>query len=411
MPLTLTLTPDQRAAAADVVTFCRENGLPPTLGLAIVWGESGFDLERVGDNGAAFGGLQVHLPAHGGPPEKWTGRAGLLRSLAEMRDRWVSRYRALDPDGAWDHADAAGRAALLAQLWPAMQGAVPPTLARARECVAAADGLLSAAATSEEPSMPVFPTDAATGWLLPVAGTISQGYGPANTDPSLRASYRKGYHTGIDIAAPEGTPIFARQSGVVTRASDAGDGYGESAIVAAGEAGVTQIYGHMSRVDVAVGQQLAQGDRIGLVGSSGFVTGPHLHFEVRRGADDVDPGPWLASPVDPLPLTPTAAALATFTVTPANGLNLRDGPNGAVLIAVPQGTAVDLRADWLPVRVNGRDGWMHGAYLTRTPGTGDATVAAAALADLITAADMTVGALRQIADGLQNTAVKARTGA
>ena len=53
--------------------------------------------------------------------------------------------------------------------------------------------------------------------------------------------------------------------------------------------GLTSLYGHLSRVDVTQGDAVAAGQRIGLVGSTGFSTGPHLHFEVRRGGAQVDP--------------------------------------------------------------------------------------------------------------------------
>ena len=86
------------------------------------------------------------------------------------------------------------------------------------------------------------------------------------------------FHTGIDLAAPIGTPIYAARSGTVF---EAGYGYfGLDVRVATGD-GVVNIYGHMSRLAVVSGQFVSRGDLIGLVGCSGICTGPHLHFEVQ----------------------------------------------------------------------------------------------------------------------------------
>lgn len=86
------------------------------------------------------------------------------------------------------------------------------------------------------------------------------------------------FHTGIDLAAPTGTPIYAARSGTVF---EAGYGYfGLDVRVATGD-GAVNIYGHMSRLTVVSGQFVSRGDLIGLVGCSGICTGPHLHFEVQ----------------------------------------------------------------------------------------------------------------------------------
>jgi murein DD-endopeptidase MepM/ murein hydrolase activator NlpD len=86
------------------------------------------------------------------------------------------------------------------------------------------------------------------------------------------------FHTGIDLAAPIGTPIYAASAGTVF---EAGYGfYGLDVRVATGD-GVVNIYGHMSRLAVASGQFVSRGELIGFVGCSGICTGPHLHFEVQ----------------------------------------------------------------------------------------------------------------------------------
>jgi murein DD-endopeptidase MepM/ murein hydrolase activator NlpD len=95
-------------------------------------------------------------------------------------------------------------------------------------------------------------------------------------------------HQGVDMAAPTGTGIFAAAEGVVVRTGYQPEGYGRFVEVAHPN-GMTTMYAHMSRVDVATGTAVGGGDRLGLVGSTGYSTGPHLHFEVRRGGSPINP--------------------------------------------------------------------------------------------------------------------------
>ncbi|MBI5728375.1 MAG: peptidoglycan DD-metalloendopeptidase family protein [Candidatus Magasanikbacteria bacterium] len=88
-------------------------------------------------------------------------------------------------------------------------------------------------------------------------------------------------HTGIDIAGPIGTPLFAARGGVVTRANcEWNGGYGCNIILDHGD-GVNTLYGHASELLVGVGEEVSQGQTIALMGSTGHSTGPHIHFEVR----------------------------------------------------------------------------------------------------------------------------------
>jgi peptidoglycan hydrolase-like protein with peptidoglycan-binding domain len=91
------------------------------------------------------------------------------------------------------------------------------------------------------------------------------------------------WHTGIDIPARVGTPVYAARSGEVVWAGWL-DGYGFLVTIAHGH-GERSMYAHLSRIDVRVGVWVGEGVRVGLVGATGDATGPHLHFEVRvRGA-------------------------------------------------------------------------------------------------------------------------------
>ena len=95
-------------------------------------------------------------------------------------------------------------------------------------------------------------------------------------------------HEGVDIAAPKGTGVYASAEGRVLRTGHDAAGYGRF-IELRHPNGMTTLYGHLSRIDVATGDELGSGARIGLVGSTGRSTGPHLHFEVRRGDRVVNP--------------------------------------------------------------------------------------------------------------------------
>lgn len=94
----------------------------------------------------------------------------------------------------------------------------------------------------------------------------------------------KGYHTGQDFDAASGTPILASAAGTVTHAGEGG-AYGTMAQIRHSPSAST-LYAHMSAIYVTQGQQVHTGDVIGLVGSTGNSTGPHLHYEVRNSADD-----------------------------------------------------------------------------------------------------------------------------
>ncbi len=95
-------------------------------------------------------------------------------------------------------------------------------------------------------------------------------------------------HTGIDLTAPRGTKIYASGDGVVERADAKARGYGNHIVINHGYGYVT-LYGHMSKMLVRAGQKVKRGDVIGLVGSTGRSTAPHLHYEVRMNGKPVNP--------------------------------------------------------------------------------------------------------------------------
>ncbi|MCN9241339.1 peptidoglycan DD-metalloendopeptidase family protein [Streptomyces sp. RY43-2] len=102
-------------------------------------------------------------------------------------------------------------------------------------------------------------------------------------------------HTGIDFGAAAGTPFRAARDGKVTFAGWS-NGYGNRVVISHGTVDGKQIdttYNHMSALNVSVGQQVKVGQQVGAVGSTGYSTGPHAHFEVMQNGQYVDPAPWL----------------------------------------------------------------------------------------------------------------------
>ncbi|MDP4604909.1 MAG: M23 family metallopeptidase [Erythrobacter sp.] len=123
---------------------------------------------------------------------------------------------------------------------------------------------------------------------MPLEGAqLTSGYG-MRTHPVLGGRRR---HTGIDLAAPTGTPVYATADGVIGRA-DWYSSYGLYISINHGAAMETR-YAHLSRLAVAAGDNVKKGDLIGYVGSTGRSTGPHLHYEVRVEGLAVNPIPYM----------------------------------------------------------------------------------------------------------------------
>ena len=126
------------------------------------------------------------------------------------------------------------------------------------------------------------PVTTPTGW--PTDGFISSGYG-------LRWNGAE-FHQGIDIAAEMGTPIVATADGVVTLAGWNAGGYGNMVDIDHGN-GILTRYGHASRVVVQEGQRVKRGEVIAYMGSTGFSTGPHVHYEIHVHGETVNPASYL----------------------------------------------------------------------------------------------------------------------
>ncbi|MER5484948.1 LysM peptidoglycan-binding domain-containing M23 family metallopeptidase [Streptomyces sp. NPDC002812] len=129
-----------------------------------------------------------------------------------------------------------------------------------------------------------------TGFVAPVGGGMSTAYKTAGS------MWSSGYHTGVDFAASSGTTVKAVGAGTVVSAGWSGS-YGNEVVIRHADGKYSQ-YAHLSQLSVSSGQSVTGGQSIGLSGSTGNSTGPHLHFEIRTGpsyGSDIDPLAYLRS--------------------------------------------------------------------------------------------------------------------
>ena len=113
---------------------------------------------------------------------------------------------------------------------------------------------------------------------------MASGFG-YRSDPFTKI--RK-FHAGMDFSAKTGTPIYATGDGVVERADNTASGYGNHIVIRHGF-GYETLYGHLSKYKVRAGQKVKRGDVIGYVGSTGRSEAPHLHYEVHKNGEVVNP--------------------------------------------------------------------------------------------------------------------------
>jgi murein DD-endopeptidase MepM/ murein hydrolase activator NlpD len=129
-----------------------------------------------------------------------------------------------------------------------------------------------------------------SGW--PVDGRLMGAFGD-RTDPF---SGEGAFHRGVDISAPTGTPVHATAEGIIVHADASLSGFGRLVVVNH-PGGYQTYYAHLSRIFVRVGQEVRRGELVGAVGSTGRVTAPHLHYEVRIDGLARNPSRYLAKAV------------------------------------------------------------------------------------------------------------------
>lgn len=136
----------------------------------------------------------------------------------------------------------------------------------------------------QRPELAKPPARSSAQFMQPVNGRIVSRYGPK--DGGL-------HNDGINIEAPRGANVGAAENGVVVYAGSELKGYGNLVLVRH-DGGYVTAYAHMDDIRVSKGQVLRRGETVGTVGSTGFVSSPQLHFEVRRGTKAIDPQRYLS---------------------------------------------------------------------------------------------------------------------
>ena len=198
--------------------------------------------------------------------------------VASARDSLAALRTEIEPARAEAAQQEAVEAAAVAEI-QARKSEFEGQLAQLQ---AASDAIMAQLRASGSTGGAASPCDA-----RPVPGGIGSGFGP-RVHP-IYGSTRM--HTGADIHASWGEPIRSCRAGVVVNAGW-NDGYGNCVIIDHG-GGMATLYAHQSSIATSVGEQVAAGQTIGYVGSTGASTGPHLHFEVRLNGNPFDPAPYL----------------------------------------------------------------------------------------------------------------------
>ena len=197
-----------------------------------------------------------------------------------------------------------------------------------------------------------------------VNGIITQGFGE---NPELYKRFGLPGHNGIDFGVPIGTPVRAAADGKVIAVGDDPQGYG--LYVKIQHNNFQTLYAHLSiNQAVRIGQMVKAGDVIGMSGSTGYSTGPHLHFELRTPIAPIpgyksgarDPAPYLrekpsASGLSVQPAQDFLSIKAgdALTIISEDGANVRIEPAGMIIGAVPYGTRLKAAGDddgeWMQV--------------------------------------------------------------
>ena len=188
---------------------------------------------------------------------------------------------------------------------------------------------------------------------LPFSGNypVTQGFGE---NPEVYARFKKPGHNGVDFALPVGTPVLAAASGKAIKVGNDSSGYGNYILLQ--HDGFQTLYAHLSSIDVLVGTSVTEGKKIGLSGSTGFSTGPHLHFELRIPGF---PGAYSSGEVNPLQFLKAVTVSGSQSgdlATVEAGWNIRTGPgiefpSIGITKSVEGVKIVERKNDWIKLEV------------------------------------------------------------
>ncbi len=211
-----------------------------------------------------------------------------LDTLAGQMVTLIAQIRAAAANVSEVPADVSAQLASLLETQEA-------NLAAQEEEAAWAQASVGAGLAGNESMLPtgVGPSDGGVPMAWPMrGGVVTQPFGPTSfvLEPPL-GPYPH-FHTGIDIAAPLGTPVNSAAPGIVVVVAHTAIGYGNYVIVAHGY-GVLTLYGNLLETDAYPGEVVTQGEQIGREGMTGWATGPHVHFEVRINGQFVNPARFL----------------------------------------------------------------------------------------------------------------------
>jgi len=210
-------------------------------------------------------------------------------------ERLADRVEAIE-DKSRRLAEMSGVAEGGQQTQPAVRGSGGPGVEMDEAAVAAVEARAAQLEEELRAYERVFDEKARIPSLWPVAGDVSDSFG-GRRSPFGGGSYE--FHSGQDINAERGAQVVAAANGRVVSADWQGS-YGQLVTIYHG-AGLTTRYAHLSKIDVRPGQQVARGQRIGAVGSTGRSTGPHLHYEVRINDEAVNPRAYLPAKTEAAP--------------------------------------------------------------------------------------------------------------
>lgn len=266
-----------------VIEVAKEKGIDPTLAVATMLVESGGDNKAVGDGGHSIGLFQLNDNGEGAGmsvAQREDPRLNAETALSVFAQN-ENAVRDINRDGKISGGDLASQSQRPADM-PGYVAKVDASMDEARQLIAQAEKQPSGQSAAGS-----VPTNLA--WTAADESLITSPYGN-RTNPITGSGTE--FHSGLDIAKANGSPVRAATDGTVVFAGWSDSGSGNTVIIDNGN-GIETKYFHLSAIDVQKGQGVKTGQDIAKEGSTGASTGPHLMLEVVDNGKTVDPLPYL----------------------------------------------------------------------------------------------------------------------